>query len=469
MHKIRGDDLIAIGLEPGPVFGVVLNALPKAVSRLGRDDALTELAAVVADPAAHLAHPYFASVASRLIAVRQQEAVRYVEREEPAPFASWCPDADAGALQQMEHAMRIPSAVVGALMPDAHLGYGLPIGGVHGDRRHGDPVRRRRRHRLPHEALRDRPARLADRVEARACWSAPCCPRRRSASGATLARKADGDVLDADRWSTPLLRSLRQKAAAQLGSSGSGNHFVEFGTLALPAGDLGLPAGEYLAILSHSGSRGSGARIADHYSKLARTQHPELPKELSYLSWLELDHESGAEYWHAMNLMGDYASRTHAVIHERLAAALSATVLAGVENHHNFAWSERHAGRELIVHRKGATPAGDGVLGMIPGTMATPGFVVRGRGVAASLHSASHGAGRAMSRTASRDRFTWTQIRPLLEEAGVRLLAAGIDENPLSYKDIVGVMAAQADLVETVGRFDPRIVRMADAGERPED
>jgi tRNA-splicing ligase RtcB len=106
---------------------------------------------------------------------------------------------------------------------------------------------------------------------------------------------------------------------------------------------------------------------------------------------------------------------------------------------------------------------------MIPGTMATPGFVVRGRGVASSLRSASHGAGRAMSRTKSRNQFTWKQIRPQLEAAGVRLLGAGIDENPRSYKDIVHVMAAQADLVETVGRFDPRIVRMADAGERPED
>jgi tRNA-splicing ligase RtcB len=468
MHKIRGDDLIAIGLDPGPVFGVALNALPKAVSRLGRDEALAELAATIADPAAHLSHPYFASVASRLLAVRERDAVRYVERDEPAPFASWCADAEAGALEQMQHAMRIPSAVVGALMPDAHRGYGLPIGGVMATDGTvipyavGVDIACRMKLSvidLPVSLIESKPDVLERALLAETAFGV----------GATLGRPADGDVLDADRWSTPLLRSLRQKAAAQLGSSGSGNHFVEFGTLSLPEGDLGLPAGEYLAILSHSGSRGTGAKIADHYSKLARAQHPELPKELSFLSWLELDHESGAEYWHAMNLMGDYASRTHGVIHERLAVALSTSVLAGVENHHNFAWSERHGGRELIVHRKGATPAGDGVLGMIPGTMATPGFVVRGRGVAASLHSASHGAGRAMSRTASRDRFTWKQIRPLLEEAGVRVLAAGIDENPLSYKDIVEVMAAQADLVETVGRFDPRIVRMADAGERPED
>jgi tRNA-splicing ligase RtcB len=101
--------------------------------------------------------------------------------------------------------------------------------------------------------------------------------------------------------------------------------------------------------------------------------------------------------------------------------------------------------------------------------MAAPGFVVRGRGAAASLESASHGAGRVMSRTAARERFTWKQVRPLLEQAGVRLLSAGIDENPLVYKDIEAVMAAQTELVDVVARFRPRIVRMAHAGERPED
>jgi tRNA-splicing ligase RtcB len=144
-------------------------------------------------------------------------------------------------------------------------------------------------------------------------------------------------------------------------------------------------------------------------------------------------------------------------------------VIAGVENHHNFAWKEIHDGRAVIVHRKGATPAGKGVLGVIPGSMATPGFVVRGRGESASLNSASHGAGRAMSRTAAKEKFRWGNVKPVLEEAGVTLLSAGIDEVPGSYKDIHSVMAAQADLVEVVARFDPRIVKMAPAGEPPED
>jgi tRNA-splicing ligase RtcB (3'-phosphate/5'-hydroxy nucleic acid ligase) len=101
--------------------------------------------------------------------------------------------------------------------------------------------------------------------------------------------------------------------------------------------------------------------------------------------------------------------------------------------------------------------------------MATPGFVVRGRGNAPSLNSASHGAGRTMSRTAAKEKFRWSHVKPMLEAAGVTLLSAGIDEVPGSYKDIHAVMEAQADLVEVLAQFDPRIVKMAPAGEKPED
>jgi tRNA-splicing ligase RtcB len=140
-------------------------------------------------------------------------------------------------------------------------------------------------------------------------------------------------------------------------------------------------------------------------------------------------------------------------------------VLAGVENHHNFAWKEVHDGRELIVHRKGATPAGEGVLGIIPGSMATPAFVVRGKGNAASLLSASHGAGRLMSRTKARDLYTWKAVRNDLLAKGIRVMSAGADEVPYVYKDIHAVMAAQGDLVETLAMFQPKIVKMSDDGQ----
>jgi tRNA-splicing ligase RtcB len=149
-------------------------------------------------------------------------------------------------------------------------------------------------------------------------------------------------------------------------------------------------------------------------------------------------------------------------------------VLLDIENHHNFAWRERHrlpdgSEGEVIVHRKGATPAGAGVLGIIPGSMGTPGYVVRGKGVAASLNSAAHGAGRRMSRTKAKAMLTWDVARRFLRERGVTLLSAGLDEVPMAYKDIDEVMAAQSDLVEPLARFDPRLVKMAPSGEPPED
>ena len=280
--------------------------------------------------------------------------------------------------------------------------------------------------------------------------------------------------MDEDWGVSSVTAGLKDRAWSQLGTSGSGNHFVEFGVLIVRDASLGLAAGEYLALLSHSGSRGTGNAVATHFSRVARDRHRELPNALAHLAWLDLASDEGQEYWAAMELMGRYAAANHCLIHEHIARALGSAVLLDIENHHNFAWRERHVlpgGRErdVIVHRKGATPAGAGVLGIIPGSMATPGYVVRGRGSEASLRSASHGAGRRMSRTRARQAFSWADAQRVLRERHVKLLSAGLDEVPMAYKDIDEVMAAQRSLVDTLARFDPRLVKMAPAGEAPED
>jgi tRNA-splicing ligase RtcB (3'-phosphate/5'-hydroxy nucleic acid ligase) len=222
-------------------------------------------------------------------------------------------------------------------------------------------------------------------------------------------------------------------------------------------------------LLSHSGSRGAGAAVCSTYSAIAQASLPRRYKEFGRLAWLDLDSEAGQEYWQAMNLMGEYAAANHAVIHRLVSKHVGARIIAGVENHHNFAWKERHQGRELVVHRKGATPAGPGVLGVIPGTMADPAFVVRGLGNPQSFSSAAHGAGRRMSRKKANDMFRIQAVRKELEQRGVHVIAAGSDEVPGVYKDIREVMAAQEDLVEIVAQFDPKIVRMCGDGSRAED
>ncbi|TVQ52635.1 MAG: RtcB family protein, partial [Phycisphaerales bacterium] len=358
-------------------------------------------------------------------------------------------------------------------MPDAHLGYGLPIGGVLATQNAvipyavGVDIACRMKMTvldLPAHAVRAQPDRLINAIE----------KETRFGIGAKFQKPREHAVMDEDWSFCPIAHRNKDKAWSQLGTSGSGNHFVEWGVLSIEEDEaLGLEKGDYLALLSHSGSRGVGAQVADHYSRVAMNQHPELPKAQRHLAWLDLDSEDGQAYWRAMNLMGAYAAANHAVIHDSIARHLGAKVIADVENHHNFAWKERHLidgeRREVIVHRKGATPAGEGVLGIIPGSMASPAFVVRGKGSEDSLHSASHGAGRVMSRKKAKTSFTWSDVKKLLAERNVTLLSAGLDEVPGVYKDIHEVMAQQSDLVDVLARFEPRIVKMAPAGDRPED
>lgn len=441
---------------------------------LSRDEVQAEFARILASPVSFLGDEDAGELARTL--THQP----FGQREQPAPWRQWGMDLEASAVQQMANACKLPIAVAGALMPDAHVGYGLPIGGVlateHAVIPYAVGVDIACRMKLSVydckaknlAGMRDR---LANILEG----------ETRFGMGAAFQNRRQHDVLD-DDWSvSPVTEKLRDKAWAQLGTSGSGNHFVEFGAfkvteneaLASAEGQPLLPPGEYLALLTHSGSRGTGAQVCDFYSRRAMDRHADLPKELKHLAWLSLDENDGQEYWAAMNLMGRYAAANHAVIHRHIARQLGDDVILDIENHHNFAWLEKHMidgqERELVVHRKGATPAGAGVLGIIPGSMASPGYVVRGKGQPESLHSASHGAGRVMSRTKALQSFTWSAVKKQLKAAGVELLSAGLDEVPGVYKDITQVMAAQTDLVDVLGEFHPKLVKMCPAGEKAED
>jgi len=481
-EKISNGEISALGvteLELLVTFSRVANGLLKHAV-MDKQQILANLEALIDDPM-----PYamkkggkFKNLAEKVIDLRkegkfikQQRAVHELKTELAEYPVFGIENIEAGALAQMRTAMQLPIAVGGALMADAHQGYGLPIGGVLATR--ADTI-------IPYAvgvdiacrmclSIFDLPAATID--EKQEDLKSLLLKNTHFGIGSETKKYHDSTLFDREEWSaTKQIRSLKDKAYKQLGTSGTGNHFVEWGELTVSEGALeDVPAGRYLALLSHSGSRGFGGNIAGYYSDIAMKK-TKLPHEARHLAWLDLNTGEGQEYWIAMNLAGDYASANHHEIHNKIAAAMKLQPLMRIENHHNFAWKEKLAdGTEVMVHRKGATPAGEGVLGIIPGSMSAPGFLVRGKGDATSINSASHGAGRAMSRSAAFKTLDPAVAKAELAHKNVTLLGSDIDEAPMAYKDIHTVMAAQTDLVDVLAVFQPRIVRMADAKEKPED
>jgi tRNA-splicing ligase RtcB (3'-phosphate/5'-hydroxy nucleic acid ligase) len=368
---------------------------------------------------------------------------------------------DDETMSQMQTAMKLPVAVDGALMPDAHVGYGLPIGGV----------------LAAYNAVI--PYGVGMDIGCRMCMLVyPIAPdiiekdRKRLKNillsetrfgNASFNNVGDHELFERKEFrEIKFLSGLKKNFIAQLGSSGHGNHFVDIGEFILnkPSSYLQLSPGKYLAVLSHSGSRNFGAEICKHYTKVAQ-EILGLSGEAGKLAWLDLDQEEGKEYWQAMQLAGDYSKANHHFLHNRISKALAEVPLIRIENHHNFAWKELLPdGKEMIIHRKGATPARIGDVGIIPGTMASPAYIVAGKGNEASLNSAAHGAGRVISRNKAKATFNSTEVADYLQKQGVELIGGGLDEAPQAYKDIHQVMQSQNDLVETLAMFHPRIVRM---------
>lgn len=370
-------------------------------------------------------------------------------------------EIDHGAKKQMETAMALPVVLQGALMPDAHTGYGLPIGGVLAT---NNAV-------IPYAVGVDIGCRMAlsiidesDSFFKRYAHQMKMALKDHTHFGmeGSLNTLPEHEILDSRLFrETELLKRLQGKAARQLGTSGSGNHFVEFGEIELFEGNsLQLTPKKYLALLSHSGSRGLGATIAQHYNKIAMSRC-KLPREVERLAWLDMDSEAGQEYWLSMNLAGDYAKACHDVIHRNLLKSLEIEAMATIENHHNFAWTDTLSdGKKVIIHRKGATPAHKGEMGIIPGSMAAAAYLVMGKGIENALYSASHGAGRAMSRSKAKDNTTASDLKKVLSKAGVTLIGGSVEESPKAYKNIEKVLTAQNELIEVQGKFIPRIVRM---------
>jgi tRNA-splicing ligase RtcB len=370
-------------------------------------------------------------------------------------------EIDTETLEQMDTAMKLPITIQGALMPDAHVGYGLPIGGVLAT---DNAV-------IPYGVGMD--------IACRMCLSIYALPvddiyekkdffKKMLNQHTRFGKRAVNKINDHPFLSKKefdeisFLKELKSKILEQLGTSGGGNHFVEFGVLAMnqPIVSINLRAGKYMALLSHSGSRNFGASVARYYTDIAK-QKCSLPKGVKNLAWLTLDSEEGIEYWKAMNLAGEYAAANHEIIHDTISKALGTKPSCKIENHHNFAWKEQLTnGQDAIVHRKGATPASKGAIGVIPGSMVHPAYVVIGKGSSEAINSASHGAGRLFSREQAKKTFSAKDLHKVLIKHNVDLIGGGIDEVPMAYKNIHKVMNCQSELVEKAGLFYPKIVKM---------
>src|SRR5208283_2391508 len=329
-------DLTRLGVPHGAPLKIGMDFIVNYIARGGDPTRLEEeITAIIANPAAFLGDP------ERETFARALYEPAFKQREKLAPWRQWGSGLEAEAVKQMANACALPVAVAGALMPDAHVGYGLPIGGVLATENAVIPyavgVDIACRMKLtvldiPMRDLEQKQDRLTRAIEA----------ETRFGVGANFKDRRAHEVMDADWTVSPVTKQNKDRAWSQLGTSGSGNHFVEFGLFTAHDKINNLEPGTYVALLSHSGSRGTGAAVCDHYSKLAFSQFKDLPSELKRLAWLSLDSQEGQEYWAAMELMGRYAAANHALIHKHVAANIGADVLLDLENHHNFAWKERH-------------------------------------------------------------------------------------------------------------------------------
>jgi len=467
--KITAKELRAIGYPESPVIPMAMNVMEKHFKHHTKEAAFEILKAVLQSPKDYANDKVLQPIAEKLLPKEKAGGAEISLNKDGVHFNIFGAEyIEQGALHQMYSATKLPVAVAGALMPDAHHGYGLPIGGVLATE---NAV-------IPYGVGVDIGCRMClsvfdidpkDLTQREAFFTRELGEATLFGSGAQFQKAEDHEVMDNKLFfEMPLLKGLHTRAWKQLGSSGSGNHFVEFGIIEIPETDsvFNIPSGTYLGLLSHSGSRALGANIANYYTKLAISKR-RLPQEAKHLAWLMLDEAEGMEYWLAMNLAGDYASACHHVIHDKIARQLGRKPVTMVENHHNFAWKEMHDNKEVIVHRKGATPAGKDVLGVIPGSMTAPGFIVKGKGEEASINSASHGAGRKMSRTQAMASITHNALKEELAKHNVKLLGGGLDEAPFAYKDIEVVMESQKALVDIVGQFTPKIVKMDGTAPKP--
>jgi len=361
---------------------------------------------------------------------------------------------DAATVAQMRNCMAVGNVVAGVVCADGHLGYAQPVGGVIAyegqisisgvgfDIGCGNMAARLD---TPFAAIEDKVGDIIRDVSRVISFGI----------GRSNNERAEHALFDdAEAWRESDMAAYRPKAAAQLGTVGSGNHYV----------DLMRDQDGFVWIGVHFGSRGLGHTSATRYLKAAGGKDGmNVPPAL-----VDEDSELGRRYIAAMELAGRYAYAGREWVVERVRQIIGGAVTDTVHNHHNYAWRETHDGRNLWVVRKGATPAFPGQRGFVGGSMGDDAVIIEGvdsEAARASLYSTVHGAGRLFGRKEAKRRFTREAMDAWLRDRGVALVGADLDESPMAYRRLPEVIAEHAGTLKVLHTLRPFAVAMAGAGE----
>jgi len=384
--------------------------------------------------------------------------MKKVISDEKHPIKMWLDDIEEGALAQARNLANLPFTFKHiALMPDAHQGYGMPIGGVLAtqgvvipnavgvDIGCGVRALRTGLSNIDTDILKN----IVDEIKK--MIPVGFSHQQKKQDEALMPEYPDGTV--------PVIGVEYDSALFQIGTLGGGNHFIE-----IQKGSDGN-----IWIMLHSGSRNLGYKVANHYNKVAielnTKWHSEVPKEWQ-LAFLPLDEEQGRLYMKEMQYCVDFAKANRALMMSKIQDAFlkfipNIVFESEFDVPHNYAAYENHFGKNVMAHRKGATRAYSGEIGLIPGSQGTASYIVRGLGNPESFKSCSHGAGRRMGRKqAQRELDLLAEIKAMDDKGIIHSIKSvkDLDEAPGSYKDIDVVMRNQADLVESVIELKPLAV-----------
>lgn len=378
--------------------------------------------------------------------------MRYITTER-LPVKMWLNDIEDGALEQAKHLANLPFAFRHiAIMPDVHLGYGMPIGGVLAT----DNVI------IPNAVGVDIGCGMCavktSLIELDIGTLKKIFEEIRNiipVGFSHQSQKQDEYLMPKLQGSYNIVKQEYRSALEQIGTLGGGNHFIE-----IQKGDDG-----HIWIMLHSGSRNFGLKVADYYNKLAiklnEKWHESIPKKWQ-LAFLPMDSDEGQMYLNEMQYCVEFALANRKLMMNRIMNIfLKETNLKFDEMiniAHNYASLENHFGKNVWIHRKGATLARDGTIGIIPGSQGSSSYIVKGLGNPESFMSCSHGAGRKMSRTRAQKELSLIDEQKKMNELGILhsiRTEKDLDEASGAYKNIDDVMNNQFDLVMPIIKLNP--------------